>query len=248
MLNTRPLYIAGLIVSLSANSFAATFTSGFEAPDYANGSTLTNASGWSPLAEGFGVGFIQNTTTYSGSQAVTLTKPLNSPGSTGAMLTHTNMISTPENPVVSIQWFMNVQNGSQKSDVWGVSSFWGPHVERFTMGVYNNDRLMVRNGMIGTVVTNIAVTRGAWNKYRMDLNYQTDKAQVFFNDSFVGEWAINGGPDLHTDTVLFNRFGGNDAAIYDGLTVVAATPVPEPATIAVAAVGFFALLRQKRSI
>lgn len=246
MLNNKTLLTAAMIAAFAVNAVAGTFTSGFEAPDYANGSTLTNLPGWSPLAEGFAVGTIQTTTTYSGNQAVTLTKPASSPGSTGAMYTHTDMISTPENPVISIEWYMNVQPGSQKSDVWGVSSFWGPHVERFTLGVYNNDKLMVRNGNIGTVVTNTLVTRGAWNKYRMDLNYQTDKAKVYFNDAFIGEWATIGGPDEHTDTVLFNRFGGNDAAIYDGLTVTGAIPVPEPTTMAGAALGLLFLSRRKR--
>lgn len=248
MLYNKPLMTAAMIAAFAAGANAETINLGFEAPDYALGSTLTNAPGWSPLAEGFAVGTIQNQVFDSGSQAVKVQKPANSPGTTGAMYTHSNLLTTPENPIASIEWRMLLNDGSQRSDVWGVSSMWGPHVERFTMGVNGQNKLMVRNGMIGTVTTAVNVDRNVWNSYRMDLNYHTDKAKVYFNSLFIGEWAIHGGIDEHTDTALFNRFGGNDAAIYDGLTVTAqaAAPVPEPATLAVVSLGLIPLLRRRK--
>jgi hypothetical protein len=247
MLNYKPLIIATTIAALSVGALADTINFGFEAPDYALGSILTNADGWAPLAEGFGAGTIQNQIFFSGSQAVTMQKPAGSSGTTGAIYTHSDLVTTPENPIASIEWRMILLDGSQRSDVWGVSAMWGPHVERFTLGVDGNNKLMVRNGTIGTVTTSTVVPRTVWHKYQMDLNYQTDKAKVYLDNTFIGEWAMMGGPEEHTNTALFNRFGGNDAAIYDGLIVTAAgAPVPEPATLAIVSLGLVPLLRRRK--
>lgn len=249
MLNNKPLITLATLAAVSVGAFAETINLGFEAPEHANGSTLTDAPGWSPLADGFAAGKVQNQIFYSGSQAVTVQKPAGSPGTSGAIYAHSNLLTTPEDPIASIEWRMILLDGNQRSDVWGVSAMWGPHVERFTLGVDGNNKLMVRNGAIGTVTTTTVVPRTVWHKFRMDLNYQTDKAKVYLDNLFIGEYGMLGGPEEHTHTALFNRFGGNDAAIFDDLKVTAASaaPVPEPATLAVVSLGLLPFLRRKRN-
>jgi hypothetical protein len=247
MFDKRMLGVVGACL-FAGGAFADTLIADYEAPKYGLGSTLTGQNNWEPLVAGYGMGTIQNGTVFSGLQAVTLNVPAKSPARVGALWHHTGLLSTPENPTATVEWYMLALDGSSRSDLWGVSSMWGSDVERLTVGIDANNKLVVRNGWIGTVVTNVAIGRNQWNKYRMELNYQTDKGSVFFNDAFVGQWTLTPGADEHTDTVLFNSFGGNDGAIYDGLTITAAAaPVPEPATIVGASLGLIALIRRKRS-
>lgn len=235
------------MIALSAGANAVTMNFGYEAPDYTVGSTLTGSNGWIPITEGSTAGVIQSDIVKSGTQAVRFDHKTNDPANYGAYVEHSGLIMTPENPVTTIEWDMYALNGSTKSDMWGMTALWGASNERMTVGINQNNKLTVRNGWIGTVETNTSITRNTWNHYRMDIDYIAKNAKIYFNESFVGQWAILPGPAEHTATGIFNRsFDANDGAIFDGVTVTANAPVPEPATLAVLGIGAVALIRKRR--
>lgn len=230
--------------SVAAN--AALYSTGFEAPDYMNGITLTGSNGWTTLNSANPVGQIETSTVKSGSQAVKLTRSVSDNGDYGAVINFGGYQTTAEVPAVRVEWDMMVLDGTFKSDIWGVGAFDGPFAERFTMGVNDLNKVVVRNAAIGTVTTSTTVSRNAWNHFQMDLNYQTKKADVSLNGSFIGQWSMLNGSTTYVDTVLFNRaFTGNDGAIYDNLQV-STLPVPEPVSMAALGIGAIGLLRRRK--
>ncbi|MBX3119436.1 MAG: PEP-CTERM sorting domain-containing protein [Fimbriimonadaceae bacterium] len=247
MQTTKYATAAAALAVLAVGAQAITITNGFEAPDYSNGSTLTGANGWTPISEGTTAGLVQTDIVKSGSQAVRFDRTATSPATFGAYVEHSGWIMTPEHPVTTMEWDMYALDGSVKSDLWGMSAFWGLE-ERMTVGINQNNKLTVRNGWIGTVETNTTVARNVWNRYRIDIDYIAKNASVYFNDAFIGQWAILPGPAEHWGTAIFNRsFGGNDGAVFDGLSIATSAPVPEPASLAALGIGAIALIRRRRN-
>ncbi|MBN9501774.1 MAG: hypothetical protein BGO01_15115 [Armatimonadetes bacterium 55-13] len=239
------------ILAAACFAGAQSLSTGFEGPSYGLGNTLTGTNGWDSIS-GANVGVIVNDPVKEGTQAVKLVRSGSDAATYGAYLTHSGWITDPAHPIVTIEWDMNLLDGLVKSEMWGMSAMWGTSNERFTLGVNASNKLTVRNAWIGTVQTNIAVARGVWNHYRMDLNYETDWAGVYLNNNYVGEWKMLPGLNELSNTALFNRgFDANDGAIYDGLSIRGGIsveqPVPEPASMAALGLGAMALIRRRRA-
>lgn len=242
---TKYAVSAAVFGCLLARASAFDLNFGFEVPDYNDGDALTGSNGWQNM-EGTTTpsGLIQGGIVKTGEQALLFQGTGFQFPTWGAVLEHNGLVPNAEQPICRMEWDMYAMSGTQQSDVWGAGSVFGS--ERLIVGIDAQNKLNIRGAWIGNVMTNIPVARNTWNHYRIDFDYTAKTGKVYLNEGFVGTYNIGNGPVEHKYTAIYNRFGGNDGAVFDNMSIQSAQAVPEPATLAVAFMGLAGIVARKR--
>jgi hypothetical protein len=239
---TKSIFSIAALAAFSVSHAATIFSTGFEAPDYVDGSTVSGSNGWESL-NGNPTGTIQHNWAQSGSQALQLSKSGDS-NYQGISISHPGYGSTTQNPVMQLEWDMMIISGDQPTGFWGVADSYSG-LDRIAVGVSAGKKLTLRSAWIGTVETNVPVISQIWNHFRVDLNYLAGGADVYLNNGYVGSYGLLpvASPE-HGQIVIFGNNVGSDFAVVDNLNF-SGSPVPEPASSMALAVGALALLKRR---
>ena len=217
-------------LAFSSQAFAQLiYQTDFENPTFIDGNLLGQSLWQStddPATPNRGV--VQSALARTGSRAVRMD---------AAVTTFTDWYWRPVNftvmpasaPIVQVEWAMNLDSaGAPKSAGWGIDIYdnSSPIPRRVSAAIVDNAGLLkVWNGS-AFASTGVNVTRDVWHVFKLNLNYAAGvrKVSAYLNGVRVAH-------DLNfsaatTDTIadvdLYNiDGGGNDAAFFDDLRVVA---------------------------
>jgi hypothetical protein len=205
------------------------FQTGFEAsgvPAYATGQ-LSGQNGWG----GTTAAIVENSTVFSGLQAVSLDSTgLSGQSLIGENLTY-NSIGNPDQTVVFDVEFMESDSGSRSN--------WNP-VNVGANGIYITQIVVQTDGdavlgVLGGSVGSIPVSRGTWNNFELALNFQTDTVSGYVNSQLLGSGTFaHATTDLTRVNLGLNSAPNGDTGFFDQLSV---TSTPEPGYAGLVAAG-----------
>jgi len=218
------------------------FQTGFESSEalpYSIGQ-LSGQNGWS----GSTFPVVENSTVFSGSQAVSFAAP----GSAGPSLIHHGLtydsLSDPSKTVVFDMEFMASSSGTPS--VWDVFAISG------NLG-FIGELLVLANGNArlanGTATGNVPVTRGIWNDFQMVLDFQSQTMSAYVNSQFIASDPF-ASASTSLSVVQFginsnSPSGTSDIGSFDQLSV---TGVPEPGYTALMAAGIALIAFRSRRL
>ncbi len=224
------LAVAVLLSCVRPASAAIIYQTGFEPPTYTLG-TLSGQDNWSSSS----IPVVQNGTVLSGTQAAEFDASLLPSGQ--SVILHPlaySSVGNPE-PLVRIQEAFFLSTTGRHS-IWDVIAVGGNNGFIGQVLVAANDTALL--GLASTTVGSVPVTRGQWNLFELDLNFQTQMQSAFVNGVFIGQGAFaHPTTSLASDAFGVNFFPGSDQAFVDDLSVTSsaltALAIPEPSTLAI---------------
>ncbi len=194
---------------------------------------------------------IETATKYAGSQAVQFTRLASDPDSyyyPSSLPAAAATINGSANPVVEVNWEMNVTAGSLDPFI-GISAFNGSDPLGYAGVDASTDN--VEYSGAGNVLTSSStyVTSGSWNFFRLLLNYNTQQEQLYVNGNFVEQSPFASGTTENgitdADISSFDTTAGGTLTAYFDNYSVAAVPEPASGTILVLAASV-SMLRRRR--
>ena len=219
----RTLFLTAMFSTAPLLSASVIYQTGFEttdSPAYVTG-PLAPQNGWccSP------VGTVENTTVFAGSQAV----QFDASGTSGQNIDNEGLtytaVGNPEDVVIMDTEFMQSVTGS--SSLWDVFASFG--TPGFLTQLFVSDGVANLDG-IGAV----PVGRGAWNDYRLVLDFSSQTATGLVNGQFIAsepfQSAATGLSPIQGVAFGINSSPGTDSGFWDNLSIVSTT-APEPSSL-----------------
>lgn len=225
----KALYTALVVAALTVSANAQViYETGFET---FNIGPIFGQDGWDQVRSTVGPGdaLVTNNFARSGAQSL-LVAPVTGTGS-GAnwwwkTVPHDTSISP--NKIVRVKWDMYLEASSLQG-FYGVDVYNAAGSARIcTLRVIDTDAIQIfrfTDGITQQVLnTGTTVARDTWNRYRLDIDYNTGTFKAYVNGVEVGDGNVNqiqtaGGPVFGDADVYFVNFGGDsdDSAYYDNL-------------------------------
>ncbi len=204
------------------------FQTGFESsevPGYSTGQ-LSGSNGWT----GTTAAVVENSTVFSGSQAVSL----DSTGLTGQSLVGHSLTydstSDPDQTVVFDVEFMESSSGSRSN--WNPLNVGANGQVIAQIIVQTNGDVL---GVLGPAVGSIPVSTGTWNDFRLVLDFQTDTVTGYVNSQLLGSGTFANPTTVLTRVNLgLNGAPNGDIGYFDQLSI---TSTPEPGCAGLVAAG-----------
>jgi hypothetical protein len=247
---TSSLAIAVAAALTASSGFAATLfdSQGFEAPTYSLGA-LTGQNGW--LRDGSGIATVQNTVVQSGSQAVSLT------GDTTEW--HwPDLAYTPVPGGKVVRATTGIQRGSSAAATKNFGYFLdiyttSPDFARFAragLGVSGGAPAILATFLGGSGAGNYVLESGlswdTWYDFRVDLNFDTQKFDVYVNGVLKGadlQFLVPANDLSDVDLMKSYSTGATDIGYFDNYKIEA---IPEPTSAAVLLLGLAGLTLARR--
>jgi hypothetical protein len=138
-----------------------------------------------------------------------------------------NSVNNPESLVRIQESFFLSATGSHS--IWQVLGVSGNEGFIGQLLIESNDKAVLGagNGNMGSV----SVTRGQWNSFELDLNFQTQRQSAYVNGVLIGQGTF-ANPTTSLGLVGFgvNNLPGKDQAFVDNLSITSSA-VPELSTL-----------------
>ena len=216
------------------------YQTGFEPPTYSLG-TLNGKDGWSTSSNAD----VQNSTVLSGTQAAGFNATTVSGQDLAAHAISYSSLNNPDS-LVRIQeaFFLSAAGTPSNWDV--IAAFGNNNVFLGQVLVLTNNTATL--GLASTGVGSVPVTRGQWNSFELDLNFQTQIQSAFVNGVFIGQGSFaNPATSLNVFEFGVNSAHGTDQAFLDNLSITSSSPtVPEPSSLALLSLGGLGLAGWRR--
>ena len=250
-----------LAASPSARAVEVYNSNGFESPRFIPGD-LAGQDILGPWLKdsGTGTAVVQSAVTNGGSQAVRLNRPADDNGDVRYGV-RKELVPTGSLQIVRVSWDMNVTQtnieGVDFGPYFGVESYDSFNDDIKLIGSLGLDAttgdILYQDGLDGFLVeTGAKAPFGQWNRYMLEINYQTDEYSVFYNGAklatttFVdpGIVGFTDAPLAGLDATGFTFDIASGTAYFDNYTIEI---VPEPSALALVGLGSLALLRRRRT-
>lgn len=230
--------IAALALAIVPSSFAQmVFQTSFEVGEGYNVGNLSGQQGWT----GGAGATVSTENARTGSQSVRV-------GTTGWWWNEFNYDTAGGPPLVHIGWSMFVPTVSD-GRLFGIDIYTPAVVRLAAVRVINTGEVQFVHfpGNVSTLVnTGFFVTRGQWNDYQIQMDWNTFQFTASVNGTPVGVTGDfrNDAGTVIGDADIQSALGTSDVAYFDDYYVEA---VPEPASLAALGLGALALLRRRRA-
>jgi hypothetical protein len=227
--------------AICAPAFSTTlFSTGFEASEgYTAGTNLGTVSPWNILDSNPANFEISNAMANGGTQSIAYdTAPNFGNGWAWVSLSYDPGSTSEQILQGSVDIFLT--DDAQGNSVFGLGGY--DSTGSLVGGLFVDGTDLNLDDQVGTT-SGGTVSLNSWNTFMVQLDYSTNTLTGFLNGSQVATSTFDG--TTVTDFDLFAAATAFNAAAFDNYNVSSA-PVPEPASLAVLALGGIAMLRRRK--
>jgi len=230
----RILVACGLIVSACSSGLSQTtvYSTGFESPGFAPG-PVVNQSGWTAELAGTTLDAqVQAGSANTGSQALKITA--NPSTAAGGWVFYDPIEIAPvaaNTPLVTAEFSMFIKSSAAQSGGWGMDVFSTNINFMASWQVDLNNQIRAQDGSNGFVASANTVARDTWNRYKLEMNFVTNRYSVAVNDElFHNNLTLTLGSGIIGDFDFRHsqQIPANDFALFDDFSVTVGVPVPAP--------------------
>jgi hypothetical protein len=252
----------GLLAAVpSARAVEVYNSGGFEPPRFAPGALAgQDVTGVWLKDSGAGTAVVQTAVRQSGTQAVQFTRPANVNGDTRYGVSRP-LVPTGALQIVRVNFDMNVTQTTLPTvpfgPFFGVEGYDAFNDDPKLIGSVGVDAttgdILYQDGFDGFLVeTGVKAPFGQWNRYTLEIDYQSDEYRVIYNGTEIASSTfVDPGITGFTDAPLaalaatFESLGtASGTAYFDNYSIEI---VPEPSALAVVGLGALGLLRRRRA-
>lgn len=198
------------------------YQSGFEAPTFTPG-PISGQDSWNAGPQIA----VENTLNNGGTQGVSVTPEFGVASILASRSLNNYSVATMGNLVrIKLDLFLSAT---------GTASNWSPIVAVGSQGTMAQILVVLdstaRLGLGGPMVGSVAVTRGVWNTFELDLDMTAQTATAFVNGTQIGSGTVANTPGNVFNMVEFglNSLPGSDLGTFDNLVLTTPnSPAPPP--------------------